>query len=99
MVNRCSSPAKDEWLTCTERRRRGTRPEAGGCRKKRILMTSHHVKAGDLGDRLKHRSACSTREEDLAAATVTDGSTLEEVGARHSRNAISGAPRAAAIAA
>ena len=47
-------------------------------------MTSHKVEADDVCDGPKHRSSCSTVEEDLAAAT--------------SRNAISKAPRAAAIA-
>jgi len=61
---------------CTERRRREARPGTGGSCKTTILMTSRQVKAGDLRDRLKHRSSCSTVEEDLAAATVMDGSAL-----------------------
>jgi len=58
-------------------------------------MISDKVGVGDLRDRPKHRSSCSTVEEDLAAATVMDGSTLPAIDALPSRNAISEAPRAA----
>ena len=43
----------------------------------------------------KHRSSCSRVEEDLAAATVMDGSTLPAIDALPSDDAISKAPRAA----
>ena len=39
-------------------------------------MISDKVGAGDLRDRLKHRSSCSTLEEDFAAATVMNGSAF-----------------------
>jgi len=58
-------------------------------------MSSHKVEAGDLRDRPKHRSSCSTVEEDLAAATVMDGSALPAIDALPSYDAISNAPRAA----
>jgi hypothetical protein len=63
-----------------------------------FLMTSHKEEADDLRDGPKHRSSCSTVEEDLPAATVMDGSALRAIDALPSRNAISKAPRAAAIA-
>ena len=58
-------------------------------------MTSRQVDAGDLRDRLKHRSSYSTVNEDVATATATDGSALPAIDALPSRNAISKAPRAA----
>jgi len=54
-----------------------------------ILMTLRQVKAGDLRDRLKHRSSCWTVEEDLAAATVVDGTVLPPIDPLPGRNAIS----------
>ena len=53
------------------------------------------VEAGDLRDRPKHRSSCSTVEEDFAAATAMDGSALPAIDALPSCDAISKAPRAA----
>jgi hypothetical protein len=60
-----------------------------------FLMSSHKIEAGDLRDRPKHRSSCSTVEEDLAAATVMDGSALPAIDVLASYDAISKAPRAA----
>jgi len=67
----------------------------GASCKTAFLMTSRKVEAGDLRHRLKHRSSCSTVEEDLAAATVVDGSALPAIDALQSRKPISRAPRAA----
>ena len=53
------------------------------------------LEAGDLRDRPKHRSSCSTVEEDFAAATVMDGSASPAIDALPSCDAISKAPRAA----
>ena len=52
-------------------------------------------RGGDLRDLPKHRSSCSTVEEDLAAATAMDGSTLPVVTAESIGSAISKTPRAA----
>ena len=77
-----------------ERRRREARPGTVSS-KTAFLMTSDKVEAGDLRDRPKHRSSCSTVEEDFAAATVMDGSALPAIDALRSCDAISKAPRAA----
>ena len=95
MVNRCSRSAKDEWLTCTERRRREARPGTGASCETAFLMSSHRVEAADLRDWPKHRSSCSMAKEDRAAATAMDGSALPATDALPNRNAISKAPRAA----
>jgi hypothetical protein len=58
-------------------------------------MGSHKVEAGDLRDRPKHRTPSSTVEEDLAAATAMDGSTLLAIDALPGYDAIGKAPRAA----
>ena len=58
-------------------------------------MTSHKVEAGDLRERLTHRSLCPTVQEELAALTVLDGSALPTIDPLPNRNAISKAPRAA----
>jgi len=58
-------------------------------------MISDKVGAGDLRDRLKHRSSCSTLEEDFAAATVMDGSAFPLIDALPSCDALCKAPRAA----
>ena len=58
-------------------------------------MSSHKVEAGDLRDRPKRLSTCSTVEEDFAAATITDGSVLPAIDALPSCSAISKPPRAA----
>ena len=79
----------------TERRRREARPGIRVSFKTAFLMTSEKVEAGDLRDRPKHRSSCSTVEEDLAAATAMDGSALPAIDALRSQDAISKAPRAA----
>ena len=52
-------------------------------------------RGGDLRDLPKHRSSCSTVEEDLAAATAMDGSALPATDALRSYDAISKTPRAA----
>ena len=58
-------------------------------------MISDKVGAGDLRDRLKHRSSCSTLEEDFAAATVMNGSAFPLIDALPSCDALCKAPRAA----
>ena len=79
----------------TERRRREARRGTGGSSKTAFLMTSDKVEAGDLRDRPKHPSSCSTVEEHRAATTVLDGSALPAIDALLSCDAISKAPRAA----
>jgi hypothetical protein len=79
----------------TERRRREARPGIPVSFKTAFLMTSEKIEAGDRRDRLKHRSSCSTVEEDFAAATVMDSSALAAIDALRSCDAISKAPRAA----
>ena len=62
-------------------------------------MISDKVAVGDLRDRPKHRSSYSTVEEGLPGGTVVmDGTALAVIDAFLSRNPISKAPRAAAIA-
>ena len=58
-------------------------------------MISDKVGAGDLRDRLKHRSSCSTLKEDFASATVMDGSAFPLIDALPSCDALCKAPRAA----
>ena len=72
MVNRCSRSAKDEWLTCTERRRREARPGTGASCETAFLMSSHRVEADDLRDWPKHRSSCPMAKEDRAVTTAID---------------------------
>ncbi len=72
----------------------------GASRKTAFLMASRKVEAGDLRHRLKHRSSCSTVEEDLAAATVMDGSALPAIESMLSKvaNPSAGHPAQRAIA-
>jgi tetratricopeptide (TPR) repeat protein len=56
------------------------------------------LEAGDLRDPPKHRSSCPTVDEDLAAATVMDGSALPAIDALPSCNAFrNGTPAQRAI--
>src|SRR6516165_298441 len=57
---------------------REERPGTRVARKTAFLMTTHNLEVGDVRRRPKHRSSCSTVEEDLAA-TVIDGSALPAV--------------------
>ena|SRR6516165_200172 len=57
---------------------REERPGTRVAPKTAFLMTTHNLEVGDVRRRPKHRSSCSTVEEDLAA-TVIDGSALPAV--------------------
>src|SRR5215475_6934465 len=85
--------AKHEWLTCTQRWRRKARPGTEASSKTALLMSSPKVEAGDLSGWPKHRSSCSSVEEDLVAATSVDRSGLSTIDALRRYDAISKAPR------
>ena len=71
---------------------REERPGTRVARKTAFLMTTHNLEVGDVRRRPKHRSSCSTVEEDLAPTTVMDGSALSAIDALPGWGAIGKAP-------
>ena len=65
------------------------------CSKTAFLKSSSKVEPGDLRGRPKHRSSCSTVEDDLVADASMDGSALQTIDALGRCDAISKAPSAA----